>query len=271
VTSRGAPLEAADAAIFETFVVPRYLAPFGELVVAALAPAESPQVAHVHCRTGFPDADIARRLGGARVFGCDRSRFAVELARAKASLVPELTGDYLLAHGDRAPLPDADFTHAVSVHPPVDAAGRAALFAEMGRLVAGGGQLVVALPLRDSFAEVADLVREHAVKQDDVALDERVARSMEEQPTADGLAAEVERAGFSLARVVVADRPLSFAGARAFFDDPAARLVVIPEIAAGAAPAPLPVDYLREAIATYWGGGPFEVTLRIGCVTATRA
>jgi len=270
VTFRSAPLTAADAAIFETFVVPRYLAPFGELVVAALVPAESAQVAHVHCRTGHPDAEIARRLGGARVFGCDRSPFAVELARAKASLVPELAGDYLLAHGERAPLPAADFTHAVSVAPPLDAAGRAALFAEIHRLLAPGGQLVVALPLRDSFSEVADLVREHAVKQDDTALDERVARAMDERPTAEGLGAEVERAGFAGVRVDVTDRPLSFAGARAFFDDPAARLVIIPEIAADAAPAPLPIDYLRDAIDTYWGGGPFDLTLRIGCVSATR-
>jgi len=58
-TTRLAP---ADAAIFETFVVPRYLSLFGELALESIAETEGAQVVHFGCRTGYPDRGIAMRL-----------------------------------------------------------------------------------------------------------------------------------------------------------------------------------------------------------------
>src|SRR5262249_49529206 len=52
----------AEAAIFETFVVPRYLALFGELAVEMLVESPEAQVVHMHCRTGYPDRGMAMKL-----------------------------------------------------------------------------------------------------------------------------------------------------------------------------------------------------------------
>jgi len=63
----------AEAAIFETFVVPRYLSSFGELALEMLADGHDAQVIHVDCRTGYPDRGLALRLAGAYIYGCDPS------------------------------------------------------------------------------------------------------------------------------------------------------------------------------------------------------
>src|SRR5580698_2215291 len=92
----GGRLEAKHAAVFETFVVPRYLRPFGELALSMIATSDEAQVAHIDCRTGYPDVEIAERLPGCHIFGCDPSQTALELARAKAVAHPGVFADYRL-------------------------------------------------------------------------------------------------------------------------------------------------------------------------------
>src|SRR6202044_3464338 len=77
------PLGPAEAAIFETFVVPRYLSWFGELALEMVAESDDAQVVHLHCRTGYPDRAITLKLPNAHVIGLDTSSAALELARAK--------------------------------------------------------------------------------------------------------------------------------------------------------------------------------------------
>ena len=78
ITQRMLPrLGPADAAIFETFVVPRYLALFGELALEMLAEGRDAQVIHLHCRTGYPDRGLALKLPGAYIYGCDPSPHAI--------------------------------------------------------------------------------------------------------------------------------------------------------------------------------------------------
>src|SRR5262249_43761487 len=81
----GMHLGPADAAIFETFVVPRYLSLFGGLLLEMLAESSDAQVVHLYCRTGYPDRGIALKLSGAHILGLDDSSAPIELARAKAS------------------------------------------------------------------------------------------------------------------------------------------------------------------------------------------
>ena len=96
-----------DFAIFETFVVPRYLSMFSERMLEMLVTGSDARVCHVHCRTGFPDRTLLEKLPGAHVFGCDASEHAIELARAKASMLtrknPGSAFDYRVV--DSLPLP----------------------------------------------------------------------------------------------------------------------------------------------------------------------
>lgn len=269
----GGWLEAADAAVFETFVVPRYLQAFGELAVSMLASGEEAQVAHVDCRTGYPDVEISRTLPGAHLFGCDPSASAIELARAKAAMTPGLAADYrLTGKAWPTPFPAGAFSHALSIHPLTRAEDRPALLAELARLLAPHGQALLALPLRGSFPEVADLLREYALKVEDVPLSDAVDRASAGRPTIELLGTEMEAAGFDFVDVELRTSVLEWRSGRDFYEDPVSRLVLFPELR-----AQLEVDdldraweYVRDAIDKYWSDATFELTINVGCVSGRR-
>src|SRR5262249_30542556 len=135
-------------------------------------------IAHVACRTGYPDPIVAEKLTRCVLCGVDNSPEAIETARAKATLfaagpqssgagqASEVQATYLVHEGLPTPLADQSFTHAYSVHAIADAEGRAALLGELRRILVPGGQALLALPLRGSFPEINDMVREFALRQD---------------------------------------------------------------------------------------------------------
>lgn len=263
-------LEARDAAVFETFVVPRYLRPFGELAVEMLAASEDAQVAHLDCRTGYPDLLIARRLPGSQVFGCDPSAPAIELARAKARTSSELYADYRQSTDEwPAPFPSGAFSHALSLHPLARPEDRASLLAELARLLAKNGQALIAMPLRGSFPEIADLLREYALKSEAVPLTDAVDRASLGRPTVELLSAELEAAGFGFVDVEIRTSVLEWRSGRDFFEDPVTRLVLFPEFRAqlGIDDLDRAWEYVREAIDKYWSDSVFELTVNVGCAS----
>ncbi len=269
----GGRLEAADAAVFETFVVPRYLRPFGELALSMLAASEEAQIAHLDCRTGYPDFEISERLPGSHLFGCDRSASAIELARAKAAINRGFVADYRVSTaGEAAPFPDGAFSHAVSIHPLSRPEDRVALLAELHRLLAPHGQALVAMPLRGSFAELADLLREFALKHEAIPLTDAVDRASFGRPTVELLGAEVERAGFGFVDVELEASQLEWRSGRDFYEDPVARLVLFPEFRAqlGVEDLGAAWEYVRDAIDKYWSDSTFELTVHVGCVSGRK-
>jgi SAM-dependent methyltransferase len=265
-------LEPAEAAIFETFVVPRYLARFGELAIEMLVESEDAQLVHVNCRTGYPDHGIASKLPGAYVIGVDPSVAALALARAKAATVPELVCHYEPIDGLPSNLPESAFSHALSLHVTSDAAERSALIAECSRLLAVHGQIVLAMPMRDSFQEVSDLLREYSLKHDDFAVARAVDRAAQARPTVESLGAELMSAGFDFIEDAVRPTVLRFQSGRDFFEDPISRLLILPEVRAEIGPdaADAALAYVRDAISKYWSDGVFELTVNVGCVTGRR-
>ncbi len=263
----------AEAAIFETFVVPRYLSLFGELALEMIAEGDDAQVVHLHCRTGYPDRGLAIRLPGAYIVGTDSSSSALELARAKAATMPGMVSDYRLVEEARTDLPEAAFSHALMLHPPSSADDRGPLFAESARLLAPHGQVLLAMPLRGSFQEIFDLLREYALKHDDTTVSQAVEQAVAVWPTVETLGAELEQAGFDYVDVSLRPSVLRFQGGRDFFEDPVARLAILPDVRStvnlGDA-ADKPLSYVREAIDKYWGGRAFELTVNVGCATGRR-
>ncbi len=265
-------LAPADAAIFETFVVPRYLSLFGELALESIMETDGAEVVHFGCRTGYPDRGLALRLSGARIFGLDESPAAIELARAKAATMPDMVAEYRVFDGFPTSLSEGTFSHAVAIHPLAAPADRAQLIAEMARVLAPGGQLLVALPLRGSFGEVADLLRECALKNDDAALSAAVERAMGQRPTVEGFSSEIEEAGFHDVDVTLRPAAVGFANGRAFVEDPITRLLLMPEFRRNLATDEVskPFGYVRDAIDKYWSEGEFELSVHVGCATARR-
>ncbi|HLK38992.1 MAG TPA: class I SAM-dependent methyltransferase [Polyangiaceae bacterium] len=262
----------ADAAIFETFVVPRYMALFGELALELLVESDEAQVVHLHCRTGYPDRGIAMKLPGAHIIGVDGSTAALELARAKAATMPEMVSDYRLMEEFPVPLPEAAFSHAVTLHPLAEAEDRAQLLEELSRLLAPNGQVLVAMPLRGSFQEVADLLREYALKEDDPEVGRAAEQAALRRPTVETFAAEFEEAGFDFVDVSLSPATLTFKSGRDFFEDPVARLIVLPELRFDLQleDPDAALSYVREAIDKYWSDGSFELTVNVGCATGRK-
>lgn len=263
----------ADAAVLETFVVPRYLSLFGEPLVDAILPADAAKIVHLGCRTGYPDAALARRMPLSTLTGVDASPSAIDLARAKAHLVSEATVEYAVSNGLPTPFPARSFSHALAIHPaapvPED---RGLLFAEMTRLVAPSGQVLVAMPLRGSFQELIDLLREHALKHDaaDVGRAAEAAAAM--RPNVEVLGEELEAAGLEDIEVSLHRASVEFQSGRDFFEDPVARLLVLPDLSSHMPAIDLAAAfrYVRDAIDRYWAEDKFELSVTVGIATARR-
>jgi SAM-dependent methyltransferase len=262
----------AEAAIFETFVVPRYMTFFGELALEMMVESEDAQVVHLHCRTGYPDRGVALKLPGAYLFGVDSSAAALELARAKAATMPGMVSSYRLAQDFPSALPEAAFSHALTLHSLSEYEDRAEILAECARLLAPHGQVLVAMPMRGSFQELADLLREYALKHDEVAVSEAVDRAALARPSVEALGVELEEAGFDFVDLSLRPTTLRFRSGRDFFEDPIARLVILPELRLelGAGEHDNALSYIREAVDKYWSDGSFELTVNVGCASGRK-
>src|SRR5688572_18946075 len=113
----GAMLAADDVTEFEQVVVPSYLSYFASLTVELLMPYSPAMIAHVGCRTGFPDDAITDKLPGSTIVGVDMSSAALDLARSKASLHSGMRATYEVADSLPTGLPADGFTHALAIHP----------------------------------------------------------------------------------------------------------------------------------------------------------
>lgn len=276
--SHGAPLTAESAAMYDDVVVPRYLSFFGALLSEAFILHPQPHIAQLGCRTGFPGLALHACSPGGTLIGIDPSSDAIERARANAGAVAGFRGDYYVAPGLPTPLPDSAFTHSLALHPICNATERAAILAELYRVLAPGGQALLALPLRGSFPEIADMMREYALVRDLPAFASAIDAAQLSRPTPETLAEELESAGFVEVDVDVRMMTITFGTGREFLDDPIARLMILPEaVATLDVPSGVPEDvvpealaYAQDAIQKYWAEGPFELTVNIGCTSGRR-
>lgn len=267
-----ARLGPSEAAVYETFVVPRYMALFGDLALEMLVDSDDAQVVHLHCRTGYPDRGVAMRLRGAHLVGVDGSLAALELARTKAATMPDMVSQYRFVPDLPTSLPPSAFSHAIIMHALGVPQDRAVQLHECARLLAESGQVIATMPLRGSFQEIADLLREYALKFDDPSIDQAVDRAELDRPTIEELGQELQEVGFDFVELAQRPTTVRFHRGRDFFEDPIARLVILPELRLelGLEGRPEPLAYVRDAIDTYWSDGTFELTVNVGCATGRK-
>ena len=272
--SLGPTLTATEAAIFETLVVPRYMQAFATPAVPMLIPSSGAVVAHLGCRTGYPDALIGTHMPGCTISGADSSHPALELARTKAAYMTGVTAEYVHAESFPTPLPGGAYSHSFSLHPMGIRGDYLAVFAEHFRLLTTGGQMVVAMPLRGSFPELYDMLREYALRHDQPHFGEAVDAAAGLRPNPETLVEQIARAGFEDVDVGVELVTIPFDNGRDFLEDPIARLVVGPDIRSS-----IPVsdgnvepgmEYAADAVSKYWSEITFELTVNIGSVSARR-
>ncbi|HEY4117543.1 MAG TPA: class I SAM-dependent methyltransferase [Byssovorax sp.] len=264
----------SDLDAFENAVVPRYLSFFGSLAVDMLFPIPDAHVAHIGCRTGYPDWIIADKMPQSSLLGVDSSPPGVEFARARAARMPGMRANYTVSDSVPTLLAESSFTHAISLHPLCSATERAALLAELRRVLIPGGQAVLALPLRGSFPEINDMIREYALRHDLAELGKAIDAAAASRPTIETVSEEFEDAGLSEVDVDVQLIAVSFENGRNFLEDAIARLLVFPEATdlLGMPPdaAQGCMRYVHEAISKYWSEGVFELTVNVGCASGRR-
>ena len=265
-------LTPADAAILETFVVPRYLSLFGDLMLEMILVGDTARIVHHGCRTGYPDLKLYERVDGVDIVGVDASLPALELARNKAAVLGDVSVQYRMAESLPLELESGSFTHAYSIHPNSGPHDRQALFGEISRLLCEGGQALVAMPLRGSFQEIADLFREYSLKHDESEFAKAVEAALAGRPSIETLSEELEDAGLEDIDVEIRQTQLSFDSGRAFMEDPVSRLMIVPEVRTwlGVDDLKKPLEYVRDAIDKYWSEGKLELSLNVGCASARK-
>jgi SAM-dependent methyltransferase len=268
------PLTAAEAAIYDSLVVPRYVRLFGSPALPLLIPHAGAVVAHIGCRTGYPAAEVAEYLPGCSMVQVDGSPAALELARAKAALLQGVAINFVLAEQIPTPLPAGEFSLGLALHPDGRAGDYGAILSEMQRVLTPGGQMVLAVPLRGSFPALYDLLREYSLRHDQPHFGEAVDVAATARPNPETIVEQCERYGFVDVDVHVELAALSFDNGRDFLEDPISRLIVGPDltlslpIEAGVEEAML---YLADAISKYWSENAFDLAVNIGCVSARKA
>jgi SAM-dependent methyltransferase len=235
-----------------------------------LLAGDAARILHVGCRTGYPDLKLYERVEQAEIVGFDSSLPALELARNKAASRRDAAIEYRPFEEGLSTLDAAQFTHAISLHPILTADDRVELFGDMRHLLCPGGQALIALPLRGSFQEIIDLLREYALKFDDAEFSQAVEYALVTRPSIESISDELETAGFEDVDVEVRQTHLPFDSGRAFVEDPVTRLQIMPELEnwLGEHDLKRPLDYVRDAIDKYWSEDKLELTLNVGCASA---
>lgn len=273
VSGLGPALVDKDIARLEDEVVPRYLSFFSNLAVDMLLPCAPASVVVVGSRAGLETDLIAEKLPHASLKGLETSDAGVRAAAQRVSSL-SIASSFEVARGLPTQLPANQFTHALSVHPICNRIGRRDLLTEMCRVLVAGGQAVLALPLRGSFPEIGDMIREYALRSDLAKLGEAVDIAMTNRPTPETITEELEYAGLTEVEVDVQLLSLPFASGREFVEHAVFDLVVAHEMRASLDLAPAIVNdalaYAQMAVLKYWSEGSFELTVNIGCASGRK-
>lgn len=258
---------------YDAAFVPRYAQRFGRKLLDALSLPARASVLDLGCRTGYPAVELLERAPDLRVMAIDPDPQYLELARARAGAH---LGRRIFFKQDRPValrFGEGVFTNVFGNLVDRMGADRRAIFSECARVLEPGGQLVATLPMRGSFAEVVDLLREVALGRDLPRVSDRVEQYAASLPAGEGLRWELDALGFEDTLVESWEFTLSYPSSEALMGDPALHAAAMPEwqwCAEGASSPDGVMHALRAAVDTYFQGRDFELTVVGGCVSARK-
>jgi ubiquinone/menaquinone biosynthesis C-methylase UbiE len=269
------PQDAAleQALAYDAAFVPRFAQRFGERLLLALDLPARANVLDLVCRTGYPAVQVLDRVRDGRVIALDQDGRFLELARARAGT--DLGRRIFFKQGSPTSLGFSDdiFTNVIGNLIDRVTADRAAVLTESARVLRPGGQLALTLPLRGSFIEVVDLLREVALRHDLARLSERVDQYANAMPTVESLRGELEDRGFERVSVDAWEFSLEYASSGDLLGDPLVQAAALSEWRACAEATDRPDDVfaeLRRCIDTYFQGRRFMLSVVGGCATGHR-
>lgn len=261
-----------DAALYDAHVVPRYSVLFGRMLLAELPARERLQVLDVGCGTGYPALDVLRRLGeGGRVIAIDPDAALIDVARRRALDESGRRIFFKVESAEQLSFGDEVFDLVVGnlALAAFEAPERA--LAEMRRVLAPSGRLLLTHALSGTFEEVLDVFREVALKNDDARIAQRVERIAGRYPSASTLEAIMASAGFLDLKVKTEEFQVSFGSAAEIFTDPMTRFIGLPEwrwTAGFEEGSERVLDQVQRSLDTYFGGGPLTLRVSAGLVSA---
>lgn len=270
----------ALARIWEQEIVPVWSEPFGRGLLERLALPPKAQVLDLGCGTGYPLLALLDKLDDAsRVIGVDPDGHMLDVARRRAGGLSGKRVFLKVEDLERLSFADEVFDVAVANLVLQDCADPRRVLSEVRRVLRPGGVLGVTRPLAGTFQEFFDLLRE-AVEAGAGGADgaEEAARARIEEhvrtyPTLAEATALIAEAGFEPLECEVRRFSLLFRSSREFFFAPViehgflkAWKALLPEKDA----AQRAFLWVKRALDTYYGGGPINVSVAAGVVTARR-
>jgi SAM-dependent methyltransferase len=215
------------AKIYDAEIWPIYAGRFAAMALRALPARPAARVAEVGCGTGLLTLDLARRLdAGGTLAAFDESATAVAQARARLDADPRGKGRVTLevAEPTALPLADGAVDVVVSNLAAAEADDPAAVAAELGRVLAPGGEAIITVPLRGSWGEFLDIYRDVLREQGRLESVAGLDRYISALPDGEVAARWLEAAGLERVEVEVERWEILFKSAREFFFAPLVEL-----------------------------------------------
>jgi ubiquinone/menaquinone biosynthesis C-methylase UbiE len=273
------------AKIFDDEVYPLYAERFADMLLGGLAPGDGrgmvapgggdaggaaraqASVLEVGCGAGATTAELLHRLEAeCRIVALDGSPALLDRARNRVGHEHAGRRVFFRQHDLASKLPFAeeafDLVLANLVLGDVPGIDIEATLADYARVTRPGGRVIVTVPLRGTWAELLDLLREVLLRFDRHdgldALDAYLAA----QPEGEAMAQALERAGLTEVDEELRRWELLFRSGREFFYAPVIEhgpLARWKEIAGKGEPMQEVFLALKEAIDTYYVGHAFAV------------
>jgi ubiquinone/menaquinone biosynthesis C-methylase UbiE len=262
------------ARIWDQEIVPVWSEPFGRPLLERLEIPPKSTVLDAGCGTGYPALALLERMDDAsRVIGIDTSGPMLDIARRRAG---GLAGKRVFLKSEdveRMTFADEVYDVVVSNLMLSEVGDPRAALSEMRRVCRQGGSLGATLPLKGTFVEFYDLFREaleHGELDDTLdRLDGYLARL----PDPEGVAKMMASGGFDDVQVEVHRFSLMFRSSREFFFAPVIEhgfLQQWKDLTPGGRQMQQVFLQVKNAIDTYHGPGPFNLTVEAGIITARR-
>lgn len=259
------------ARVYDTEILPIWAERFGRLLLAEARVRSGAMVLNVACGTGYPALELLEKMDGGRIIAIDSSSALLDVARSKAE---DLSGKriFFRTEGNKDRLSfdsdvyDLTFTNLGLRE--IDSPPEEAL-AELARVTAPGGQVLVTLPLRGTWAEFIDIYREVLTKHDRHDTLQSLVEYEDTLPEPEVAIEWLEAAGLKDVDLVVEEFSLLFKSSREFFFAPVIEFGPLRSWKKLAGKGQEMQDifwFIKESIDAYFGDRAFSVTVVAGCL-----
>lgn len=259
------------ARVYDTEIMPIWSQRFGRMLLAEAKIPKNGLVLNVACGTGYPGLDLLEKMDGGRIIAIDSSSALLDVARGKAE---DLSGKriFFRTEGGKDKLSfdkdvyDLTFTNlglGELQMPPREA------LAELTRVTAPGGQVLVTMPLRGTWGEFLDIYREVLTKHDRHDTLQSLNEYEADIPEPEAAIEWLEAAGLTGVDLVVDEFSLLFKSSREFFFAPVIEFGPLRDWKQLAGKGQEMQDifwYIKESIDAYFGDRAFSVTVVAGCL-----